>query len=441
MLTKRTGWGRNLSAKSEIHSFEDPPGFSSQSSKLNGLPIGLGRSYGDSALNSGGISWSSKKLNSITLNSETGIATCESGVTIGELERYATTRGFFPPTVPGTEVVSIGGAIASDIHGKSHFTYGSFSSQLISITLIKAKGGVEKLSPNGENAKYFWATVGGMGLTGFILSAEIKLIPITSSYVDVENRRANNLEHLMTLIKDFDKKYLYTVGWIDLSGDFRGRGIVSGGNHAPLAALPEKFKTDPLQISVPRNLSLPDIFPSFTINPLTVRAFNELWFRKPLHNGISHLRPFLHPLDSISNWNVIYGKQGLLQYQFQIPPGAEVLLFQVLDKLRELNFGSFLGVLKQFGSASPSPLSFAQAGWTLAIDFPAGLPGLEKVLQWIDERICEVGGRVYLTKDARLPKSIFQQMYPEFGKWLQLKQELDPMNYWQSDQGRRLGLC
>jgi decaprenylphospho-beta-D-ribofuranose 2-oxidase len=406
----------------------------------NGLPIGLGRSYGDSGLNGIGISWSSQKLKKIEVDPNTGVAICESGVTIGELEREALRFGYFPPTVPGTEFVTIGGAFASNIHGKSHHVYGSFADNVVSIVLRNSKGQDFRLAPDDDSREKFWATAGGMGLTGFIISAEIKLVKVDSSYFNVEEKRVANFTELIATILDFDEKFSYSVAWIDCSGNFIGRGLVLGGNHASKEALPKKIAKEPFQIDSPNIYSLPRFIPNGIINRLSIRLFNELWFRKKTKSGYINYQPFLHPLDFISNWNEIYGKKGFIEYQFQIPFGSEDYLSHVLLKMKEYSAYSFLTVLKKFGQSDNPYLSFPTAGWTLSVDIPGNTKNLLQLLEELDNLLIKKTGKIYLTKDVRMSSESFRKMYPDFEKWNKIRLQMEPNNYWQSKQSERLGI-
>jgi len=434
------GWGKTHSSTSLCYTSQE---FNEKlrSKTKSGLPIGLGRSYGDSSINSQGVYFEVDSSKKIEINEEEMYATCSAEVSIGELERAAIKRGFFPPAVPGTEFVSIGGAIASNIHGKSHHISGSFGASVIELDLFTSNNETLKLTPSGVNSKYFWATIGGMGLTGIITQAKIKLNRIESSYVVVEEKRAKNLEQLLDLVKDFDKKYLYTVAWIDLSGSYSGRGIVSGGNHAKISDLNLKLRKEPLLIKNPGKFMIPDLFPTWFINSFTVKIFNYCWFKKPLQNGQQHIRKFLHPLDSARKWNNIYGKSGLIQFQFQIPYGEEKFLRKVLNMLQENKVASFLGVLKSFGHGDQSFLGFPQPGWTLAVDFPAKRTDLWPKIKTLMQEIAKINGRVYLTKDSILEEQEFNEMYKKNKEWIRIKSEIDPFKYWRSDQGARLGLC
>jgi decaprenylphospho-beta-D-ribofuranose 2-oxidase len=437
----RSGWGRTNYSRNVVRDVKlfQPTGLNRKEN--SGLPIGLGRSYGDSATTIGGDCWTCRNLNEIEIDVKNKIATCGAGATIGELERTASEYGLFPPVVPGTEFVTIGGAIASNIHGKSHHTFGAFGEQLIQFDLLDASGNTITVAPEGPNKNIFWATVGGMGLTGIIISAKINLVKIETTFIRVSEKRVSCLEEALTSLRDYDREFLYTVAWIDFSGDYRGRGLVSGGNHANLLELPEKLSKDPLARKLPRKLRFPKIFSRNLVNTISVRLFNEIWFRKPLTKGYVHFQKFLHPLDSILNWNHIYGRDGFVQYQIVIPNGEEDFLRRVMVKLKDLNAASFLVVLKKFGDGQYHYLSFPREGWTLAVDLPAGIPDLDSCLDYFDEELTRIGGSVYLTKDSRLSHENFKEMYPDYEKWKTIKNEIDPSGYWQSDQGRRLGLC
>jgi decaprenylphospho-beta-D-ribofuranose 2-oxidase len=436
---KQIGWGRTHTSTAACYS-EDQFNEELRIKTQSGLAVGLGRSYGDSSITSQGVYYKIKP-SEIEINEIEMFAKCSAGSTIGDLERAALEKGFFPPTVPGTEFVTIGGAIASNIHGKSHHIAGSFGSSVLEIDLLTSSGNTLKLTPDGVNSNFFWATIGGMGLTGIITEAKIKLIKIETSYVDMEEKRAKNLKDLLNLIKSFDTKYLYTVAWIDLSGKYSGRGIVSGGNHAGINELSSKTRSKPLAIKYPGKTNVPNLFPTGIINSQTVKIFNYLWYKKPLKSGQQHIRKFLHPLDSARNWNHVYGKKGLVQFQFQIPFEQEYFLEKVLGLLHENRAASFLGVLKSFGNSDKSLLGFPQPGWTLAIDFPANRTDLFPKIKDLMNEITSINGKVYLTKDSLLEKDDFNKMYKYKQDWLKIKDEMDPLHYWKSDQGLRLGLC
>jgi decaprenylphospho-beta-D-ribofuranose 2-oxidase len=439
-VIKHTGWGRTHSSSSKCYEINEV----SQSlfdENQNGLAIGLGRSYGDSSINSNGVYLKLSNTKKIEIDLAQKIATCSADVTIGDLERASIQKNLFVPTVPGTEFVTIGGAVASNIHGKSHHVSGSFGKSVLEISLLKSSNEVVKLYPTGETSKYFWATVGGMGLTGVIVEVKIKLERIETAYVTVEEKRAENLNELIDLLNNFDVRYQYTVAWIDLSGDYSGKGIVSGANHSNFESLTKRKQKKPNKTKIPKKIKVPDFFPSWFINKNSVTLFNLLWYKKPLVQGIRHIQAFLHPLDSALNWNRIYGKSGFIQFQFQVSDDEINYIDKILDLMKQHNVVSFLGVLKKFGAADNSLLGFPSPGWTLAIDVSARKTDFIKELQNQLLDLIDIKGRVYLTKDSILNKDQFQEMYPNHKEWYSIKKEMDPRGFWQSDQGRRLGLC
>lgn len=393
------------------------------------VPVGLHRSYGDSALNSGGTLVDVTQLKQLTIDTDTAIATVGAGVTIAELERAALAQSLFPSVVPGTGNVTMGGAVAADIHGKSHHKTGSFSQSVLQMTLLLSSGALATYTPSDPE---FWVTVGGLGLTGVVIELRIQLRRVQSNSVDVNEQRVPNLAAMFELLRKSDQDYEHTVAWIDLSGDYRGRGVVSLGNYGS-----KSMKTK----SGFGGMSLPDIAGRNFISPTTVRAFNEIWFRKPLKNGPVLLTKYMHPLDGVANWNRIYGAPGFLQYQFVIDEGREEIFDRLFAGLRGLKASSFLGVLKKFGVASKAPLSFPRPGWTLTLDCSVTVPGLEIFLQKFDEELVAAGGRVYLIKDSRVSPSLVPAMYPELDQWRVTRNAMDPHHLWQSDQARRLNLC
>ena len=440
-LVERTGWGRALKSNSEIIDSSKIREQLLYPQKQGVIPVGLARSYGDSALNSLGLCVTSQNQQKISIDESTGTATCQSGATIGQLERAALAHGYFPYVVPGTEFVTIGGAIASDVHGKSHHLHGSFGNHVIEIVLMIASGVELTISPDGKYSDYFRATLGGMGLTGLIKSAKIRLRKVESAYVITENKRVPNLTSMLVALRDFEKKYEYCVGWVDLSGKFEGRGIVTGGSHANVSQLPSRFEGRSFGERKPKNIQLPKLMEARYINGTTIRLFNELWYRKPLKSDLTHLQSFMHPLDGIANWNRLYGKSGFHQYQFVIPFTNEEFLYRVLDRLRDIGASSPIAVLKGFGDQSNGLLSFPKSGWTLAVDISSKTKGSLQLLDSLDDDLVKSGGRVYLTKDSRMNGFLLAQMYPNLSSWREIKKEMDPKNVWQSDQSRRLKLC
>jgi len=437
-----TGWGRTLrsvSSEFEPRSVDELQEFIGKQEVPRGvIAHGLRRSYGDSSLNVGGITIDTAFLSDLTFHADSRLVTAGAGVSIRSLEMASLARHMFPPVVPGTGYVSIGGAIASDIHGKSHHSTGSFSSCVKRIQLLYSDGEIRDLYPEGPTAEQFWATVGGLGLTGMILEADLQLISMEKPSVLVEETRVQDLEEMLALLSSSDENFQHTVAWIDLSGDFRGRGVVGKGNYVSPES--SKVQSSP-KIKEGLSLPIPEVGGISFINKYTVRAFNELWFRKPLTNGISSIDSFMHPLDKLQNWNRMYGGKGFLQYQFVVPEGNEDFLAQVLKVMKDLGAASFLGVLKRFGDGSLGYLSFPKPGWTLALDLPAHIENLEQALNSLDSQLCARNGRIYLIKDARLKPEFVPVMYSRLEEWRSIRDNMDPSGTWQSDQSRRLKLC
>ena len=429
-----SGWGNNfhsLSTKATIKNIAQLQEVVASASRGRGiLPVGLHRSYGDSALNSGGTLIEMTALNAISIDPISRIATVGAGASISELESAALIYSLFPPVVPGTGFVTMGGAVAADIHGKSHHKTGSFSQALKRIVLLLASGEIAEYCASDPE---FWATVGGLGLTGVILEVEIELRTVESNSVNVYEHRVQSLEQMLDLLNRSDADYEHTVAWIDLSGAYKGRGVVSLGNYGS-NNLKEKGGSKP-------GPSLPSFGGKNFITPLSVRAFNEIWYRKPLKHGAVLLNKYMHPLDGVSNWNKIYGAKGFLQYQFLIDVGQEQIFERLFAGLRELKAASFLGVIKKFGEASNAPLSFPRAGWTLTLDYSTTVPGLETFLRKFDEELVAAGGRIYLVKDSRVDPALIPTMYPELNRWREIRGAMDPAGLWKSDQARRLHLC
>jgi len=381
---------------------------------------------------------SSSNYREILIDEFTGIAECGSGVSIRELEYEAHLRGFLPPVVPGTSFVTLGGAFASDIHGKSQQSDGNFSNHVAEISIIDDQGFEKKFLPESEEFK---ATAGGMGLTGFISRVHIKLKKVNIPIIYQEEIRVKNLSEMFSTLEEFEARFPYTVAWIDLSGRYLGRGLVSGGRFALEQEISKKKKLDFGFNKSQKSLSVPLLgYINFMKYPL-IRTFNEFWYRKPLKKGLTTFPEFMHPLDSIGNWNRIYGKSGFVQYQLVIPDENREVLIQVLSLLKQHSVSSFLTVLKKFGQKGSGYLSFPMPGWTLAMDFASESNNLPQVIQALDNLVIRSGGRIYLTKDSTSSPESIELMYQDLGKWRNIKKKMDPSNFWQSDQSRRLNLC
>jgi FAD/FMN-containing dehydrogenase len=426
-----SGWGRYPSGTTEVcrpERLSDLRECLSEGASL--VARGLGRSYGDAAFNSAGYTILTERLNRfVAFDAESGVLDCEAGVTVDEILSVLVPRGFFLPVVPGTKYVTMGGALACDVHGKNHHKDGSLSRHVTDFRLLTPSGELV-LCSREKHADLFWATVGGLGLTGIVTDLRIKLIPLESSYVSVDYDRAENIDKAIELFHESDENYKYSVAWLDgiVGGRSLGRSVLMRGN--PAAAGPA---TD-LSRHSSSSFSLPDVFPGFLLNRLSVSAFNTVYYRK-------HPRNFF-PLDRLSNWNRLYGKKGFLQYQFAVPyEGGREALIEVLELFTKSRYGMFLAVLKRFGPGeAASALSFPMPGYTLAADLPCRDAGVFDFLNEVDRVVSAAGGRIYLGKDARLAAGAVREMYKGLDAWLELKARVDPDRRLTSDLARRLEL-
>jgi decaprenylphospho-beta-D-ribofuranose 2-oxidase len=405
---------------------------------------GLGRSYGDPAQNAGGTV---VRLGEgrIELDASAGTVTTGAGVSLDTLLRQIVPQGWFVPVTPGTRFVTVGGAIASDIHGKNHHADRSFGSHVLSMTMLLADGTVCTVTPDAD-PDLWWATIGGMGLTGIITEATFRLIPIETVHCLVDTERVPNLDALLERMEVGDHQYRYSVAWIDLvaTGSSLGRSVLSRGNHASLDELRSydpSAAVDPLNFDPPALPGVPPGMPN-VLNRAAVRAFNEVWYRKTPreHHGMETLTGFFHPLDMVGHWNRLYGRHGFLQYQFVVPFDEVATLRTIVTKVSAGGHASFLAVLKRFGAESGGLLSFPKPGWTLTLDLPAGVDGLGSLLHELDELVMAAGGRHYLAKDACSSPEVIRAGYPRFDDWLAIRRRVDPDGLWVSDQARRLEL-
>jgi decaprenylphospho-beta-D-ribofuranose 2-oxidase len=401
---------------------------------------GLGRSYGDAALNAGGGVVRQTRLNRfLSFDPQTGILECEAGVSFAEIIRHFLPRGFFPPVTPGTQFVTVGGAIAADVHGKNHHRDGTLANFVTDLQLLTADGRVMHCSPS-ENADVFWATAGGMGLTGIILTARLRLRRVESAFLTVDYRRARCLDEALDVMAETDAGHQYSVAWVDClaTGASFGRSVVMQGDHAPAARLGK----DPWKVRERRPVTLPLHLLAFALNKLSVAAFNALYCASHRHRAgqLVDYQRFFYPLDAIRNWNRLYGRRGFVQYQVVFPPEtARSSLSLLLRRLAQAGYAPYLAVLKRFGDRNQGLLSFPLKGITLALDIPVSC-GLVEVLSGCDSIVLDGGGRLYLAKDALMSGRTFSASYPRLEEFRQLKARLDPAGMLSSSLARRLGI-
>ncbi len=442
-----TGWGRTQPSVADVI---DVAGRAEIATAIAGagprgaLARGLGRSYGDAAQNGGGLVVRLQgSAADVVLDPDRSAATVPGGLSIDELLRVIVPRGFFVPVTPGTRFVTIGGAIASDIHGKNHHKDGSLGNHVTALQLLLADGAVVKIAPDC-NPELFWATIGGMGLTGIVLSATIRLIPIETSRMSVDTDRLPDLDTLLAAMTDGDDNYRYSVAWVDLlaRGKHLGRSVLTRGDHAVAAQLSagdDAFAYDPRHlVSVP-----PFAPPSGVLSHPAVAAFNELWYRKaPRHREqeVQNIATFFHPLDGVGAWNRLYGSRGMVQYQFVVPMDREDVLVRAIELLSAERVACFLAIIKRFGPANPAPLSFPIPGWTLTLDASSAASGLPELFHQLDALVLDAGGRHYFAKDAHIGPEAVRRGYPRLAEWKATRHQVDPHCTWQSDLARRLGL-
>ncbi len=370
---------------------------------------GNGRCYGDAAL--GENIFSTKRLNKfISFDRLNGVIECEAGVLLSDILEVIIPQGYFLFVTPGTKFITVGGAIAADVHGKNHHAEGCFSEYVLDFQLLDENGRVLICSPS-ENSEKFWATIGGMGLSGIILSARFKLKNIETSYIRQESIKAENLTEILHLFEE-SESWTYNVAWIDcLQKDEKiGRSILMRGEHAFKHQLPKNLQNNPLKLEKKNTPSVPFFFPGFVLNNLAVKLFNFFYYKKQTKKvvkNIVHYESFFYPLDVVEDWNKIYGKKGFIQYQMVLPKktGKEGLR-KILETIAESGNGSFLAVLKLFGKNNENAYnSFPFEGYTLALDFKINSK-LQKLVQDLDHIVEEYGGRIYLAKDSMSKPSL-----------------------------------
>ena len=430
---KIQGWGRYPIIEAEILR----PSFNFECERFLKnrvlIPRGLGRSYGDSSL-SPIVLETSRMDHFISFNHETGIISCQAGVSIHEILDLVVPKAWFVPVTPGSSYVTVGGAIASDVHGKNHHIGGSFSQHVISLVLLLGNGEKVTVTPSGM-PDLFKATCGGMGLTGVILSATFQLIPIQSSFISQRTLRANSLEEVCELF-EANALSTYSVAWIDClaKGKQMGRSLLMLGKHSVNGGL---------ELGGQPKKSLPIYMPTWVLNPYSIMAFNFFYFHKSIfiqQRTDLPYQPYFYPLDAIHNWNRLYGKNGFVQYQFVVPKVVGVKgLKRILDVISKSNKGSFLAVLKVFGKGNENYLSFPIEGYSLALDFKME-SGIVELVKRLDSMVLEMGGKVYLTKDALMSEQMFKSTYPQWEVFEEVRAKYGALGRFASNQSRRLGL-
>lgn len=435
-MTEIHGWGRYPVIEAQIHYPDSRSSAQDLVRRINSSTVigrGLGRSYGDSSLAPQVLD--TEMLNLLhSFNPETGIVCCGAGVTFADLLEVFLPLGWFPPITPGTKFVTVGGAIASDIHGKNHHLHGCFSEYVEQFNILISNGEILRCS-RMEHADLFHATCGGMGLTGLVLDARFRLKPVRSAYVDCTILKSGSLEETLALITQHHDS-TYTVAWIDClaQGAALGRALISLGEHAESGELtPPQRRDANIPLDVPKGL----------LNSFTIRAFNALYYHrisgKSLQQTMDYDK-FFYPLDRIHQWNRLYGKNGFVQYQFVIPTTAGMTgMSTFLRKIADSRAGSFLAVLKILGKENNNLLSFPMEGYALALDFQI-TPGLFELLDELDSLVLHHGGRIYLAKDARMSASTFQKTYPRLPEFRAIRTKYGAEKMFSSCQSLRLGI-
>ncbi len=441
--SRLSGWGGNLYADCSVIEPENEAQIVAWLDRGGTIARGLGRSYGDAAVNAGGqVLLTTRFARYLAFDAATGTLTCEAGVSLEQIIRHFAPRGWFPMITPGTKFVTIGGCIANDVHGKGHHAQGSFSRCVERMTVLLASGEIVAASRT-ESPDLFWATLGGMGLLGVVLTATIRLRRIETTYFRRKAIRVDDLGAMLAVFDEYDQAFPYSVATLDVfaTGPRLGRGVVVVGDHAARDELPPRLAAKPLRLSGSPWLSVPFDLPELTLNPLSVRLLNAVIAQLQTRaSAFGHYDEFVYPLDGLAHWNRGYGKRGFTQYQFVIPiADGERRMREILGAVLSAGELPFLNILKRLGSASGGVLSFPRDGYTFAIDFPIR-KNTVALLRRLDAMVLDAGGRVYLGKDSYLDAATFRAMYPDIDRWLETKAKYDPHDVFTSDLGRRVGL-
>lgn len=443
-----SGWGRTAPTASDVvtpvtqsevqTTVAEPP-------ERGLIARGLGRSYGDAAQNAGGAVVDVTAMAGVrSFDPETGVVEVAAGTSLDALMRWLVPRGWFVPVTPGTRFVTVGGAVASDIHGKNHHRAGTWCAHVEGLSLATPGLGTVTVGPD-DDPDLFWATAGGMGLTGVVLDATVQMRPIATSRAIVDTDRTDTLADCMDLLDVGDEHYEYTVAWVDLlplRGQV-GRSVITRGRFATLDELPSGQRRQPLEFAPQALATVPPVVPSGLLSRWSIQAFNEAWWRKAprqRRDEIQTISRFFHPLDGVEDWNRLHGPRGFLQWQVVVPFGAEEVLREVADTFAATGVPTLIGVLKRFGAANPGPLSFPLPGWTLSLDIPTGVADIGAFLDRLDAMVVEAGGRIYLAKDSRVRPELVPQMYPRLEEWQAVRRRADPDGVLRSDLSRRLRL-
>lgn len=439
MKKRVANWGNYPVLETAEQSFALPEQLAealAQSGSL--IARGNGRCYGDASLEHRTLS-TLKYDKILSFDAGQGLFECQAGITLDQVLPVIVPKGWFLPVTPGTKYITVGGAVASDVHGKNHHRDGSFSAHIVDMDVLLGNGQLQTCSP-AQHPDLFWATCGGMGLTGIITRVAFRLKKIETAYIRQKQIKAPNLDALLQLFETYNG-YTYSVAWIDClqKGAHFGRSILMLGEHATLDELPAAKRLAPLVLPRKKQITFPFNLPSAVLNKLTVKAFNFLYYnknRKPEINNIVPYEPFFYPLDAILNWNRGYGKRGFVQYQFVLPLQSKEGLIRILRKIGDAGLGSFLAVLKVFGKQDDL-ISFPMEGYTLALDFPVR-HGLFNFLDELDELVLQYGGRLYLSKDARMKPDVFWKSYRRARDFEAIVKKYNPQAKFDSLQARRL---
>ena len=409
-----SSWGSMLREEHDVHMLtnRDTPLFSNDQL---GIAYGLGKSYGDVCLNPGGVLWNTTRLDRfIQFDAVTGVLACEAGVLLSDIQRLTMPSGWMLPVTPGTQLITVGGAIANDVHGKNHHVYGSFGDHVTQLSLARSDGTLMQCGPHGQT-DWFSATVGGLGLTGVITQAEFQLRRFASPWLNTETIPYHSLQEFFDLADASEEGWEHTVSWVDCTGKKNVRGIFMRANPV----------TEPMSNDCSaRSGSMPFMPPVSLVNRFSLKLFNTVYFnRHKLSERIMHHDRFSYPLDSVSHWNRIYGPKGFYQYQCVIPreSGYDAVA-SLLNEIAKSGQGSFLTVLKTFGNReSIGMLSFPRPGVTLALDFPNQGEKTLALFAKLDDIVQAAGGRLYAAKDARMPRDLFEAGYPQLNTFNQYR--------------------